>query len=117
MFPVTSNTASDIHVTVAETTCIVNTNETNSTYIVCVTEPSSKTLKTKINLQIRDYGMASQENADFEYIDVWSSIWTWGGTSLPIEGDIAVIRSGQTVLLDTDTPVLKILLIQGNRII
>ena len=53
----------------------------------------------------------------FEYIDLWSSIWTWGGTSLPIAGDIAVIGPGQTIYLDMETPVLKGLIIQGGSLI
>ena len=59
-------------------------------------------------------GIALQKHADFEYIDLWSSPYTWGGGPLPMEGDFVVIKEGQTVLLDTDTPVLKMLLIQGK---
>lgn len=56
----------------------------------------------------------SQDNADFFYIDVWSSRFTWGGLSPPEKGTFAVITKGQTILLDTNTPVLKMLLIQGD---
>lgn len=55
-----------------------------------------------------------QDNADFFYIDVWSSRFTWGGLSPPEKGTFAVITKGQTILLDTSTPVLKMLLIQGD---
>lgn len=58
----------------------------------------------------------SQNNATFFYIDVWSSPYTWGGLSPPEEGMFAVITPGQTILLDTSTPVLKMLLIQGMLI-
>ena len=52
-------------------------------------------------------------DADFQYIDVWSSTFTWGGGPLPEAGDFVVVPTGQTLILDTDTPVLKFLLIQG----
>ena len=55
-----------------------------------------------------------QANAAYEYIDVWSSQYTWGGNAPPGAGDFAVIPSNMTVLLDTDTEVLKILLIDGQ---
>ena len=57
---------------------------------------------------------ASPGAAYFQYVDVWSSRFTWGGLDPPGEGDFVVIPSDMTVLLDTNTPVLKILLIQGN---
>ena len=58
-----------------------------------------------------------QENADFQYIDLWSSQFTWGGTSKPEEGDFVVIPSDMTVLLDESPPVLKFILIQGGKLI
>ena len=54
------------------------------------------------------------DNADFVYIDVWSSKFTWNGTEPPREGELVVIPKEMTVLLDQDTPVLKVLLIQGQ---
>ena len=45
---------------------------------------------------------------------MWSSQYTWGGNAPPGAGDFAVIPSNMTVLLDTDTEVLKILLIDGQ---
>lgn len=62
----------------------------------------------------RPFFFFSQDNADFFYIDVWSSRFTWGGLSPPEKGTFAVITKGQTILLDTNTPVLKMLLIQGD---
>ena len=55
--------------------------------------------------------------ADFQYIDLWSSNFTWGETSKPEEGDFVVIPSDMTVLLDESTPVLKFILIQGGKLI
>ena len=53
--------------------------------------------------------------AKFEYLDVWSSKETWGGLDPPEEGSLVVIPAGKTVMLDVDTPVLKMLLIQGRE--
>jgi len=49
--------------------------------------------------------------------DLWSSPYTWGGYAPPVAGDLVVIKQGQVVVLDTDTPVLKFLLIQGGKLI
>ena len=49
----------------------------------------------------------------FEYIDVWSSPFTWGG-SLPVQGDLVVVPHGYKILMDMlRTPVYKFVLIQG----
>lgn len=55
-----------------------------------------------------------QEKADFLYVDAWSSNCSWGGAPPPEEGSLVVITKGQTVLLDQNTPILKMLLIQGK---
>lgn len=55
-----------------------------------------------------------QASLEFTYIDFWSSPWTWGGDSIPVEGELVVIREGHTVLLDVDTPILNTLLIDGK---
>jgi hypothetical protein len=48
-------------------------------------------------------------------VDVWSSPFTWGGGPLPKDGDFVVISKGQNILLDVDSPKLKIVLINGRR--
>ena len=48
---------------------------------------------------------------------MWSSRYTWGGGDPPVDGDLVVIPRGQTILFDIvgpNTPVLKMLLIQGG---
>lgn len=55
-----------------------------------------------------------QDNADFLYVDAWSSNFSWGGKSPPEEGSLVVITKGQILLLDQSTPILKMLLIQGK---
>jgi hypothetical protein len=58
-----------------------------------------------------------KNNVQFQYIDLWSSIWTWGGLPPPGEGEIAVIGPNQYIYLDTSTPVLKGLIIQSGSLI
>lgn len=50
---------------------------------------------------------------EYYFIDVWSSLYTWGGGPLPEVGDLVEVPPGQTLLLDMDTPILKVLLIKG----
>ena len=53
----------------------------------------------------------------FQYIDLWSSPWTWGGSSPPEEGTIVSIESGKTVYFDTTTPILKAVIIDNASLI
>ena len=49
---------------------------------------------------------------------MWSSKFTWGGESIPEEGDLVVINStSKIVYLDTCTPILKGLIILGGTLI
>lgn len=51
---------------------------------------------------------------DYSFIDVWSSSATWGGGPKPIAGDLVVVGEGETLLIDEDTAVIKMLLINGR---
>ena len=57
-----------------------------------------------------------QTSAEYFYVDVWSSPFTWGGGPLPKDGDFVVISKGQNILLDVDSPKLKIILIRGRAL-
>ena len=55
----------------------------------------------------------------FNYVDAWSSTYTWGcndDSCHPEAGDIVVISHGQHVTLDVDTPLLKALVIMGGTL-
>ena len=39
---------------------------------------------------------AATSDALYEYVDLWSRLTTWGGTSLPVAGDSIWIQPGQT---------------------
>ncbi|KAK7010427.1 fibrocystin-L, partial [Biomphalaria glabrata] len=79
--------------------------------IKCITGPSAS-IVSEVEVNVNNQGIAKQVNAQFEYIDVWSNPFTWGGQPQPEDGDFIVIPANQTILLDTDTAVLKMLLIQ-----
>ena len=53
----------------------------------------------------------------FQYIDLWSSPYTWGGSSPPGQGDIVSIDSGKTVYFDAVTPILKAVVIDNATLI
>ncbi|XP_063041153.1 fibrocystin-L-like [Engraulis encrasicolus] len=110
-----STKRSEVSVTIAGSVCDVVS--ANMSHIVCVTNAQKQSQETKVRVQIGDRGIAQMEHADFFYIDVWSSRFTWSGLDPPEEGTFAVITEGQTILLDTSTPVLKMLLINGGKLI
>ncbi|XP_067951959.1 fibrocystin-L-like, partial [Watersipora subatra] len=90
----------------------------NSSVIVCNTGAHATSGKFDVKVVLGTDGLATtQDHFEFYYIDVWSSRFTWGGYPLPAKGEIVVVRSGQTLLLDMDTPILKVLLIQGGKLV
>ncbi|XP_076961678.1 fibrocystin-L [Callospermophilus lateralis] len=105
----------DIHITIAEARCDVEFS--NRTHIFCTTEAHTPSGWAPVHVNIRDIGRAKLDNADFLYVDAWSSNYSWGGKSPPEEGSFAVITKGQIILLDQSTPILKMLLIQGGTLI
>ncbi|XP_069572864.1 fibrocystin-L-like [Brachyistius frenatus] len=109
-----STKMNEVNVTIAGSVCDVQS--TKDTHIICVTNAQRQSQETKVRVNIRGQGIAKMDKADFFYIDVWSSRFTWGGLSPPERGSFAVITKGQTILLDTSTPVLKMLLIQGGTL-
>ena len=101
----------DITVSIDGVACSVMTRSTDK--IVCMTGPHTGSGQYLVTVNVGNHGLA-QGSVEFGYVDLWSSRFTWGGEAPPEEGSMVVISSGQTVLLDTDTPVLKLLLIRGG---
>ncbi|KAK2830693.1 hypothetical protein Q5P01_018624 [Channa striata] len=110
-----STNVNEVNVTIAGSVCDVQS--TNNTQIICVTNDQQQSQQSKVRVSIGNQGVAKTDNADFFYVDVWSSRFTWGGLSPPETGMFVVITKGQTILLDTSTPVLKMLLIQGGTLV
>ena len=71
-------------VTIAGHPCAVQS--TSSIEIVCITAPSSKTIKTDVRVDVGQNGKAIPLNASFFYVDVWSSKYSWGGRNPPVAG-------------------------------
>ena len=88
------------------------------TNVTCRTSEHRTTLEAIVRVFVRGKGYAtySGEVVTFEYIDRWSSRYTWGGADLPREGESVYIKPGQTVFLDISTPVLNLILIEGTLI-
>ena len=107
-----SSTQSQNKVTIDGTMCTVISATT--TEIQCTTGPHNGTIRTKVRVDVGTNGAAVQENADFYYVNVWSSRYSWNGQDPPEEGSFVVIEKGQTMVLDMDTPVLGFLLIKGG---
>ena len=91
----------------------------SATEIECLTEHHNGAIEAPVVVDVPDQGYAAYDDieaASFYYIDRWSSIWTWGGLGTPLEGEFIVITEGQTILLDTSTPILAFLLIKGGKL-
>ena len=91
----------------------------SATQITCYTNHHNGAIEAPITVDVPSQGYARHQDlalSTFYYIDRWSSIWTWGGLGTPLAGELIVITEGQTILLDTDTPVLKFLLINGGTL-
>ncbi|XP_052063080.1 fibrocystin-L-like [Mytilus californianus] len=110
--------AGDVDVKIAGTPCTVNNVVANQ--VICVTGAHSPPEVTSVKVQVDGNGYSLEANtgdAMFQYVDLWSSPYTWGGMPPPGDGSLVVIKKGQTVVLDQNTASLKVLLIQGGELI
>lgn len=83
-------------VTIAGNPCAVESTTANQ--IVCITAPSSKTIKTDIRVDVGQTGKAVPLNASFFYVDVWSSKYSWGGGDPPVAGMMLIVILFQLLL-------------------
>ena len=85
--------------------------------VTCRTSDHRTTIFATIKVFVKGKGNAIvPDGLTYQYVDRWSSIYTWGGQEPPLEGESVYIKEGQTVFLDTDTPVLNLILIEGALI-
>ncbi|CAF2963963.1 unnamed protein product [Rotaria sp. Silwood2] len=111
-FPTSPNA---VTVSIAGVSCSVQT--ISSTSITCLTGSYSQTtIQASVIVNVVNGGNAIG-SVQFQYIDLWSSPWTWGGDSPPDEGSIVSIDSGKTVYFDTITPILKAIVIDNASLI
>jgi hypothetical protein len=111
-------TSSDVIVRVDGVVCNWTASAVTDTEIQCRTGSHRTTLQAQVEVSVRGKGIAEHENNPvmFEYIDLWSSQFTWGGEELPAFGESVYIKSGQTVYLDISPPELNLVLIEGALI-
>lgn len=111
--------ASDIIVTIDGVLCewYGRNHLISDTSITCRTGEHCTTLEAIVRVYVRGKGYATSSGSSvFEYVDRWSSRFTWGGNALPHQGESVYIKSGQTVYLDISPPVLNLILIEGTLI-
>ena len=92
----------------------------STTSITCLTNRHAGCIEVAVTVEVPGQGYGKNPvdgSTDFYYIDRWNSIFTWGGTGTPLAGELIHITEGQTIMLDTSTPILKMLLIDGGKLI
>ena len=84
--------------------------------VTCVTRERDPNCINPHSLSLRtDFGLATvADNARFKYIDKWSDLTSWKNQEPPMEGDLVWIPSGQVILLDESTPILTMIIIEGE---
>ncbi|CAF3664415.1 unnamed protein product [Rotaria sordida] len=108
-------TISAVSVSIADISCLVQT--ISSTMITCLTGSYSETtIQAPVIVNLVNGGNAVGSIL-YQYIDLWSSPWTWGGDTPPEAGTIVAIESGKTVYFDTITPILKAVIIDNASLI
>ena len=77
-----------LKVTIAGVDCEVKS--VTTTELVCITKPSKKTaMGANVVVAFKGAGHAipRTDNVTVDYVDVWSSPFTWGGGPLPTTGE------------------------------
>lgn len=109
------STVSAVTVSIAGVPCDVQS--ISSTTITCFTGSYAQTaVQAPVLVNLVNGGNALG-SVQYQYIDLWSSPWTWGGAAPPEEGTIVSIDSGKTVYFDATTPILKAVIIDNASLI
>ena len=96
----------------------------NDSLITCRSGAHQGTVKTYVVVVVGGKGAAvslltgnGTLASAYEYVDRWSSRFTWGGNDPPGDGESVHIPEGQTVLLDTSPAgILNLIVVQGQLI-
>lgn len=105
-------TISDVSVVIDGIDCVVQSVTDNS--VICTTgkRPS---LPSKHSFVVRVAENKAFINCDkFLYADRWSDEQTWGGDMPPVEGDTVYVPKGMVLLVDTSTPPLYSIIVEGS---
>ena len=81
-----SSTADENKVTIDGSTCAIKTATT--TLITCTTGPHNGTIKTRVRVEVGNQGKSVDNEAEFYYVDVWSSRFSWGNRDPPGKGTV-----------------------------
>ena len=108
------NSSSNILITFSGIECSVVSYNSNSIKCITGSRRPENIEVSKIAVLIPGRGYAAVNiSASFLYIDNWSALTSWLYQEPPVDGDIVWIPDGQVLLLDTNTPVLVFLLVEG----
>jgi hypothetical protein len=116
-----SNTA-EVTVTLNGIACAVQT--TSATAVTCITGARSTINPLSVDVRVSSagsggaYGSAVYDGQQtyFRYLDRWSSLTTWKYQEPPVDGDTIVVPAGQSILVDVPSPLLFLVLVQGDLI-
>ena len=90
--------SSNTNITINGVECKLKT--VDLTLIKCITGPSPNTsMDTDVVIKFANKGQAIPVNGKFSYVDVWSSIYSWGGTTLPEAGELVFLLVKVCILL------------------
>ena len=90
--------SSNTNITINGVECKLKT--VDLTLIKCITGPSPNTsMDTDVVIKFANKGQAIPVNGKFSYVDVWSSIYSWGGTTLPEAGELVFLLVTVCILL------------------
>jgi hypothetical protein len=78
----------------------------NATMILCITRRCGDQQRGRVR--------AGQGSVSYLYIDRWSALTSWFNQEPPVDGDFVWVPDGQVILLDVNTPVLTVLLVEGS---
>lgn len=94
-------------VKIAGVQCVIQT--ANPTQITCLTGTSPKTaIGVDIDLSFVGMGRAVPSEKKFDYIDLWSSKWSWGNKEPPQKGTFNIYFTIISVLMREKTYNLRI---------
>ena len=110
--------STDISVRIDGVSCDWANSMVADTEIQCRTGSHQTTLQALVEVTVRGKGKAEydENSVMFEYVDLWSSQFTWGGEDPPALGESVYIKTGQTVYLDISPPELNLILIEGAMV-
>jgi len=112
-------TADDIIVTIDTAVCEwhgLSLGLPSNTEITCRSSAHRTVIGANVNVLVKGRGSDGSHGQLFDYVDRWSSPYTWGGAAPPTDGESVHIRQGQIVILDEDTAMLNLLVIEGGLI-